>query len=123
MKTMVINFGLFLMLFITCLSITSIGKKQVIKEEINEALSISIRNTMELWVDNTNLSKEELIDNFLNVFKTNVNSESTYNVYFYEIDTTNGLMDIGVKASFTYPNKRTGTVNIRKTMIYDEKMN
>lgn len=120
---MVLNFGYFLMLFICCMSITSIAKKQIIKEEVSEALSISIRNTMELWEDNKNLSDEEMINNFEKIFRTNINSDSNFDIYFYDIDTDIGMMDVEVIATFTYPNLRIGKVVERKTMIYDEKMN
>lgn len=113
------NFGYFLMLIIACLSLLSISKKQIIKEELNEALSVSIRNSMEYWVEE-GISENQIIYNFLDNFKTNVNSSSDYNIYIYEIDTENGLMDVEVEAVFKYPNMRTGTVSVRKTMIYDE---
>lgn len=123
MKLMIMNFGFFLMLFITCISISSIARKQIIKEEINEAVSVSIRNTMELWVDDMGLSEEALINNFLDVFELNVNSKSTYNIYFYNVDTEDGMIDVEVEAVFEYLNKRKGMVNVRKTMVYDEKIN
>lgn len=122
MKSMIINFGFFLMLFITCVSISSLARKQIIKEELNEAVSVSIRNTMELWVDDKSLSEETLIKNFLDVFETSINSKSTYNILFYEVDTEDGMMDVEVEALFKYLNKRNATVKVRKTMVYDEKI-
>lgn len=120
---MVLSFGYFLMLFICCLSIVSIAKKQVITEEVNEALSISIRNTMEFWKVNKNIDDEEMINNFSNIFLSNINSDSNFDIYFYDIDTDRGLLDVEVVATFKYPNFRVGKVIERKTMIYDEKMN
>lgn len=111
------------MLFICCLSIVSIAKKQIITEEVNEALSISIRNTMELWKDNKDIDDEEMISNFSNIFQSNISSKSNFDIYFYDIDTDRGMMDVEVIATFKYPNLRIGKVIERKTMIYDEKMN
>lgn len=111
------------MLFICCLSIVSIAKKQIITEEVNEALSISIRNTMELWKDNKDIDDEEMISNFSNIFQSNISSKSNFDIYFYDIDTDRGMMDVEVIATFKFPNLRIGKVIERKTMIYDEKMN
>lgn len=122
MKSMVINFGFFLMLFITSIAISSIARKQIIQEELNEAVSVSIRNTMEMWLDDKSINEEDLISNFLNVFEMNVNSKSTYNIYFYNVDTEDGLIDVEVEAKFRYLNNREGEVKVRKTMVYDEKI-
>lgn len=122
MKLMIIDFGLFLMLILCCLSISSVARKQIIREEVNEAVSNSIRNTMELWRDNKGLSETELIDNFLDVLQLSLKSKSKYNVFFYEVDTKDGMMDVEVEAEFSYVNHKKDKVSIRKTMIYDEKM-
>lgn len=121
MKSMMVNFGFFLMLIISSLIIVSVAKKQIIQEEMNEAMSVSIRNTMELWSENRALSEDELIQNFMMIFKTNINSASSYNLYFYEVDTENGMFDVEAEALFKYPNLREGNVCVRKTMVYDEK--
>ena len=71
MKNMVMGFGFFMMMLLSSMIIVSASKKQIIKEELNEAISISIRNSMELWADNQNITKEQIIDNFMVVFNSN----------------------------------------------------
>lgn len=82
MKSMIIYFGFFMMFILSSLIIVSASKKQVIREETTEALSVSIRNTMELWLKHQETSEQELINNFLKVFEKNITSKCEYNIYF-----------------------------------------
>lgn len=123
MKSMIINFGFFMMMILSSMIIVAVSKKQAISEEATEALSVSIRNSMELWQEYPAISKTDIINNFVKVFESGISSKSKYNIYFYEIDTVEGLIDVEVEAVFKFPNLKSGKINIRKTMICDEKIN
>jgi len=119
MKTMIISFSMFVVLVLSCMCLSSLFRKQCVIQEANEALSVAIRHTMELWVDDVGMSEEEMIDSFLMDFKIMINSDSIYRISFIEIDSVNGLMDVKCDVEYDYINGKTGKVSLRKTLIFN----
>jgi len=120
MKSLMKFAGLFFMFSCTLLVVTDIMNENARESEIEDALSISMRNTLKAShisvmydMDEQNI-RTELIRNLAE----NINGDGTFTVTIYE-SSDKGLLDVSVDEAFVHNNKEWDHGTLRRTLLVE----
>ncbi len=123
MKNVIISIGLIIMMLISVLILFTVYGQNTRQNEIDEALSVAVEQTLENYkIDNNYVIKDEkqfkadLVQNLIIA----IESDSELTVNILSLDMEKGLLDVEAIEKFSQPNGSTGTVSSRKTVILEE---
>lgn len=112
---------LFLMFMCVILVSVDMFGVQDRKQELEESVSLSMRNTLK--ASNVNklydVSDEEMSAEFIRNLADNINTDSALDIYINELS-LDGIIDTKVRATFTHVNGQQGTREVRKTLILED---
>lgn len=120
MKSAIKLAGLFFMFSCTMLMILDMQNVTSRRDEIEEALSISLRNTLKastltpMYEMNTQDMQSEFVRNFVK----NVNIDGEFDIIVNEVD-ERGIMDVKIRNYFTHNNGKPGVQEVRKTLLVE----
>ena len=117
----IIKYGMLLICFvISMLMVMDTYFITQCKAEIEEALEISMRNTLTASAIHPmyTMDEEAMEAELLREFALNVNTDAEYTLDILNIK-KEGLLDVGVTIVFTHLNGKADTRYIRKTMLVE----
>lgn len=121
MKSLIKFAGLFFMFLCTLLVMMDIDNVTARKSEVEDALSLSMRNTLKasnispMYEMDSSHMRSELIRSFAE----NINGDGTFEVSIYEAD-SKGILDVHVKETFLHNNQQMGEETLHRTMIVED---
>lgn len=121
MKSILKYSGLTVMAIITLLITMDINSVTTRKDEMEESLTVSMRNTLKATniYSMYEISDEEMTAEFIRNFADNVNTDSDFDIYINETS-TQGIIDAKVRSKFKHLNGENGSKEVRKTLISEE---
>ena len=115
MKNVIISIGLIIMMLISVLILFTVYGQNTRQNEIDEALSVAVEQTLENYkINNNYVIKDE------NQFKADLIQNLVIAIESDSELTEKGLLDVEAIETFSQPNGSTATVSSRKTVILEE---
>lgn len=131
MKNVGFGVSLALIILVVVIGIVTIGHKEIRESESNDAL----KTTVDAVLDNMTLSEKYTINNneefvadftqsLLQEIKTGKEKSEDENlaitVDVMNVDLEKGLLSLRIKETFTYPNKKIGTITYNTTVVLEQ---
>lgn len=123
MKNVIISCGLVFLMIISTLILFTIYGQNTRQNELDEALSAAVEQTLENMKINKSYSVDttkEFIADFQQNLIVSIESDSELKVEILSVDIEKGLLDVYVTETFTQPNGTTNTATCRKTVVLEE---
>ena len=117
MKQIIIIVGTIVIIFIAAMTIVSVESKDLRTDELNRAVSASIKKTVsdsQIENQSTILSDKEMVAYFIQLLSVNMKGKGDVTVEVYDADYKEGLLSVAVTEKFKY-------VNGKNVVIEEEK--
>ena len=102
MKQIIIIVGTIVIIFIAAMTIVSVESKDLRTDELNRAVSASIKKTV----------SDSQIEN-----QSTMKGKGDVTVEVYDADYKEGLLSVAVTEKFKYVNGKNGEITVRKSAI------
>ena len=112
----------FLVFLFSLEMILTVNARNSRKDELNQAVTLAVSNTMEKLAKGKINGAEELEEVFREQLDQLVNSETQLTVEILAKDVEKGLLSVNVEEVFVYPGGKTGRLSVCKTAILDESV-
>ena len=113
---MVVIVSVFICFNIITGSVTDNEVENTLSQSVEQALSVTLKgNTHSIQ------NRDEFVAEFMFNLIEQTKSKSELNVRVLAVDEVEGLMDIEVTETLTYPDGKVREVNCRKTVIFEEE--
>ena len=122
MKQIIIIVGTIVIIFIAAMTIVSVESKDLRTDELNRAVSASIKKTVsdsQIENQSTILSDKEMVAYFIQLLSVNMKGKENVTVEVYDADYKEGLLSVAVTEKFKYVNGKN--VEFQKTS-YQKKI-
>ena len=113
MKQIIIIVGTIVIIFIAAMTIVSVESKDLRTDELNRAVSASIKKTVsdsQIENQSTILSDKEMVAYFIQLLSVNMKGKG-------DADYKEGLLSVAVTEKFKYVNGKNGEITVRKSAI------
>ena len=110
----------FLVFLFSLEMILTVNARNSRKDELDQAVTWAVSNTMEKLAKGKINGAEELEEVFREQLDQLVNSETQLTVEILAKDAEKGLLSVNVEEVFVYPGGKTGRLAVCKTAILDE---
>lgn len=103
-----------------------INAKSVCEQELEDSLSVAVSQTMKEVMEQEHYgieNRNEWIAAFLQSMIIRTNSKTDLTVYVLCADEKKGIMDIEVEETFCLLNVIRKKISVRKTVIFEKKVN
>lgn len=120
MKKIIIIVGTIVIIFIAAMTIVSVESKDLRTDELNRAVSASIKKTVsDSQIENQSiiLSDKEMVAYFIQLLSVNMKGKGNVTVEVYDADYKEGLLSVAVTEKFKYVNGKNGEITVRKSAI------
>ena len=124
MKSVITAICSAIILVLVVITLSGIGSKSVRQQEIDDALSVSLKQVSDerdaAEIKDVIWTKDQFKDRFMTILKEHMTSEDNsreVTVKFIEIDMANKLYSIEVDETFRYFTGKETTIFARKTVI------
>ena len=120
MKQIIIIVGTIVIIFIAAMTIVSVESKDLRTDELNRAVSASIKKTVsDSQIENQSiiLSDKEMVAYFIQLLSVNMKGKGNVTVEVYDADYKEGLLSVAVTEKFKYVNGKNGEITVRKSAI------
>lgn len=120
MKQIIIIVGTIVIIFIAAMTIVSVESKDLRTDELNRAVSASIKKTVsdsQIENQSTILSDKEMVAYFIQLLSVNMKGKGDVTVEVYDADYKEGLLSVAVTEKFKYVNGKKGEITVRKSAI------
>ncbi len=120
MKSLIKFAGLFLMFSVTILIVTDMNNTTARREEMEDALSLSMRNTLKASdiAVMYELDEQDMRSELIRNFAENINGDGTFTLIIHEASAS-GLLDVSVQETFMHNNAFTDTKTLRRTLLVE----
>ena len=118
MKQIIIIVGTIVIIFIAAMTIVSVESKDLRTDELNRAVSASIKKTVsdsQIENQSTILSDKEMVAYFIQLLSVNMKGKGDVTVD--DADYKEGLLSVAVTEKFKYVNGKNGEITVRKSAI------
>lgn len=121
MKSLIKFAGLFFMFICTILVILDIDHVSARHSEMEEALSLSMRNTLKAstYAPMYEMNEQNMRSEFIRNFAENINGDGVFEVSIYKAN-PQGILDIDVKESFKHNNDSLGNMSLHRTLLVED---
>ena len=112
MKQIIIIVGTIVIIFIAAMTIVSVESKDLRTDELNRAVSASIKKTVsdsQIENQSTILSDKEMVAYFIQLLSVNMKGKGDVTVEVYDADYKEGLLSVAVTEKFKYVNGKNVT--------------
>ena len=103
MKQIIIIVGTIVIIFIAAMTIVSVESKDLRTDELNRAVSASIKKTVsdsQIENQSTILSNKEMVAYFIQLLSVNMKGKGDVTVEVYDADYKEGLLSVAVTEKF-----------------------
>lgn len=121
MKSLIKFAGLFFMFICTILVILDIDQVSARHSEMEDALSLSMRNTLKAstYAPMYEMNGQNMRSEFIRNFAENINGDGVFEVSIYKAN-PQGILDIDVKESFKHNNDSLGNISLHRTLLVED---
>ena len=118
MKQIIIIVGTIVIIFIAAMTIVSVESKDLRTDELNRAVSASIKKTVsDSQIENQSTILSEMVAYFIQLLSVNMKGKGDVTVEVYDADYKEGLLSVAVTEKFKYVNGKNGEITVRKSAI------
>ena len=120
MKQIIIIVGTIVIIFIAAMTIVSVESKDLRTDELNRAVSASIKKTVsdsQIENQSTILSNKEMVAYFIQLLSVNMKGKGDVTVEVYDADYKEGLLSVAVTEKFKYVNGKNGEIKVSNSWI------
>lgn len=122
MKSILKYAGLCVLFICSLLIESDIANTTLRKEEMEEGLQLSMRNTLKssTYSPMYEVSKQEMNAEFIRYLADNINTDGDFEVIIHHSDPTIGLLDVKLRTRFTHNNGQEGMRELRRTSLVEK---
>ncbi len=120
MKQIITTVGLMVVVTITAMIILSVEGREIRKDELNRAVSTSVKKTVkDSQINNQKIIKsdEEMIEYFIQVMSINISGKEDMEIEVMDADYKEGMLDVLVTEKYKHLNGKEGEISVRKCAI------
>lgn len=120
MKQIIITIGITVVVTITAMIILSVEGKEIRRDELNRAVSTSVKKTVkdsQIEEQTAIKSNDEMIAYFIQLLSVNVTGKGDMEIEVMEADYQEGMLDVLVTEKYKYVNGKSGKILVRKCAI------
>lgn len=120
MKEIIITIGITVVVTITAMIILSVEGKEIRRDELNRAVSTSVKKTVkdsQIEEQTAIKSNDEMIAYFIQLLSVNITGKGDMEIEVMEADYQEGMLDVLVTEKYKYVNGKSGKISVRKCAI------
>lgn len=120
MKSILKYAGLCVLFICSLLIMNDISSTTLRKEEMEEALQLSMRNTLKAstYSPMYDMNKQDMNVEFIRYLANNINTDGDFEVVIHHSDPI-GILDVKLKALFMHNNGQAGMRELRRTLLVE----
>lgn len=121
MKSILKYAGLCVLFLCSLLIVNDISSTTIRKEEMEEALQLSMRNTLKAstYSPMYDVYKQDMNIELIRNLAENINTDGDFEVIIHHSDPI-GLLDVKLRTLFTHNNGQAGMRELRRTLLVEE---
>lgn len=124
MKSILKYAGLCVLFICTLLTVHDISSITIRSEEMEEALQLSMRNTLKssTYSPMYEVSEQEMKIELIRYLADNINTDGDFEVIIHQSDPI-GLLDVKLRTLFTHDNGQNDMRELRRTLLVEKFKN